>query len=277
MALGWVWIERAVGVLVFMASAVTSLGLLQHRAHAGLALTLPLACGGLALWLHARGQLRRRETRRVFSRIEAALDPAGRSRTVPLHLVKWMLWLGLLLSLLAGACAWLVSAVLARDTGMAAFAGAAASFVGLGAWGVLRLGVSALRAGGALHVDGEGIRHCQLGTIAWEEVRGVDLHMRMGGSIVTWYLEISLQPQALQRVAPSLWRRLTDWQYPAVGARGATVRIPLWLLREDPDALLAAVRTIGARTGAPVQAGAWFGAQHGLAFQRARLAKRARS
>lgn len=197
-------------------------------------------------------------------------------RAVPLHLVKWLLWLGLLLSVLVAACAWLYSAVTARDTGLAAFLAAVALFIGVGAWGVLRLGVSALRAGGGLRVGPEGIRHCQLGTITWPQVRGIALHRRMACSVATWDLEISAPADTLRPLAPSAWRRLTDWQYPGVDARGGTVRIPLWLLREDPDALLAAVRTIGARTGAPVQAGAWFGTGHGLAFQRARLAERAR-
>jgi hypothetical protein len=276
MRLSLLWVARAAGFLLFVAAVAACLLLLQQGALQGLAFALPLATVGLALWLFGRARLRTSERRRVYAQIRAAAAPATTLHVAPLHANKAVLFTGLLVSLAVALLAVVPAAVVARVPSMAITCAAVALFLLLGAYGPARLAWLASRAGHVLRIDGSGVAHCALPDIPWSAVRGLDLRSRTIQFSTVWYLVLALDPVAIGRVAPSRWRRCTDWQYPPVHRVRGRLEIPLWLVDEVPDAVLVAARTIGARAGVPVDTHFWMGTKHGIAFQRSEILRRER-
>jgi hypothetical protein len=274
MRLSLLWLARGAGFLLFVVAVAACLLVLQQRALLGLAFALPPATLGLALWLFARARLRTRERRRVHAQIRAAAAPAMTLHVAPLHANKAVLFTGLLVSLAVALLAVIPAA--AQAPSMAITCAAVALFLLLAAYGPARLARLATRAGHVLRIDARGVAHCALPDIPWSAVRGVDLESRTIQFATVWYLVLALDPVTIRGLAPSLWRRCTDWQYPPVRRARGRLEIPLWLVDEVPDAVLVAARTMGARAGVPVDAHFWMGTKHGIAFQRSEILRRER-
>lgn len=178
---------------------------------------------------------------------------------------RWLFHVFLALSLLAGLV--ILSHQALQRSGPWVVVAFALPGVGVTAWlsGLLAEAMAAQRAGAMLRLDAQGVHHCQLPLLSWNEVHGVDLREWTSRGGEQWSLVLALAAAPAATLKFPAWRFFLDASLPRVDAAGR-LSIPLLYVDAEPEQLAGMAISLADRWGAPRMADWRHGADPALSF-----------